>query len=107
MQKLLSAKKITKATFKSFIERNRANLYIDCRSRFDGMTDCVETNRNHGFEPVASDQAASWPEHSLGIAGLWLVGGGRDYFELWNKDGFVGINLYNSCGSQTVAIKEG
>jgi len=37
-------KKITRATLKSFIKKNKCQLYVKVVSSFDGMTDCVQPN---------------------------------------------------------------
>jgi len=34
-------KKITKATLKMFIRKNKDNLFLEVKSDFDGMVDCV------------------------------------------------------------------
>jgi hypothetical protein len=95
--------KITKATFKAFIKKNRARLLIRCKSSFDGMTDGVEQVRNPHFEPIQpSDQIF---ENNLGIMGVWLVGQSRDYFSDLSEPGMTGIHVYNCCGSFDVAVK--
>ncbi len=38
---MATSTKITKATFKAFIKKNIANLYVLQSSTFDGMTDCL------------------------------------------------------------------
>ena len=96
-------KKITKATFKAFIKKNAANLHIAQTSRFDGMTDCVENCNGAALKPAQPADIKA-PENTLGFAGLWLVGGGRDYFSAYEKNGFKGIEVYNSCGSSIVVI---
>lgn len=96
-------KKITKATFKSFIKKNRDSLLIKVKSGYDGTIDGIHHYSEGKFVPVTG-RADS--EHTLGIDGVWLVHGSRDYFSEYNKDGFVGIEVYNCCGSCVVAIKE-
>jgi hypothetical protein len=96
--------KITKATFKSFVKKNRANLLVWNKSSFDGMVDCVMPTEEKGFAPaVAADYVR---ENNLGICGVWLVGGSRDYFTAFEKDGFVGIDVYNCVGHFIIAIKK-
>ena len=74
--------KITKATFKSFVKKNRANLLINVKSSFDGMVDgCV--SHNGGF--TSAVEAEHIHENNLGIQGVWLVGGSRDYFTAFEK----------------------
>jgi hypothetical protein len=99
------AKKITKATFKSFMKKNVGKLFIQEKSRFDGMYDCVMQSGDKTFVPL--QKADSTHENNLGYAGIWLVQGSRDYFrEYYDADGFIGINVYNCCGEFTVAIKD-
>lgn len=103
--KAVKPKKITLATIKSFVEKNRANLLINCISRFDGMTDGVEDCRNKGeFHPIQPAFYGS-ERDNIGIAGAWFVGGSRDYFSLLNKEGYFGYHVYNCCGSFDLAIK--
>ena len=87
--------KITKATFKSFIKKNKKTLQVWIQAEFDGMTDCVQSIRG-SFEPMQDSE--EWPEHNLGIKGIWLVNGGRDYFSKFEENGMVGIKYFNSCG---------
>ena len=93
-------KKITRATFKSFIKKNTGKLFVNVKSRFDGMTDGCESV-NGGFSAaIATDDHA---EHTLGISGLWLVGG-RDWFSSYEDDKFTGIEYSNCCGRGIVAV---
>lgn len=95
--------KITKATFKSFVKKNRSNLVIKCKSSFDGMVDCVMPSENAEFVNVV-DADRSF-DNNLGIQGVWLVGGSRDYFTAYEKNGVKGIEVYNCCGSFVVGVK--
>jgi len=96
-------KKITRATFKSFINKNRENLFLNVTSSFDGMQDCC-TNQNGGFQPAIAKDFCS--ENTFNIDGLWLVGRGDDYFQAWENDVFKGIVYSNCCGRGIVAIKK-
>jgi hypothetical protein len=105
--------KITKATFKSFINRNRERLLIRCESSFDGMTDGVEQARNPQFKPATAQEPrtagfdVTTNENTLGINGVWLVGQSRDYFTPFSENDLTGIHVYNCCGSFDVAVREG
>lgn len=100
---MFEGKKITKATVKSFVRKNIDNLHIKTTRTFDGMVDgCIIVKG--GFEKVST--GAGHEEHTLGVKGVWLVNGSRDYFQAYKKDGFVGIEVYNCCGSFILAIKE-
>lgn len=95
--------KITLATVKRFIKANRAQLQISNRSTFNGMTDGVEACANKGFRPV-QDGPAYMLRNDLGIAGAYFVLGSRDSFTAYDEAGFVGIRVYNCCGSFVLAI---
>jgi len=82
-------KKITKATFKSFIKKNEGKLFIQCVSSFDGIFDGVE-----------------YVHDTLGYNGIWLVGGSRDYFTAFDNGDFTGYEVYNCCGSFIIATQK-
>ena len=94
--------RITKATLKSFIRKNTDRLFIKNLSDFDPMTDCVQAC-DGGFRPVGPAHVVN--SHNLGIAGAWLVGQSRDYFTSYKRDGFEGIEVYNSCGNFIIAVQ--
>ncbi len=96
-------KKITKATFKSFLRKNAGNLFIQCRSSFDGMYDSVMPVENPQFVPAV--QEARFHENNQGIQGVWIVGQSGNSFHKYEKDGYTGIAVYNCCGSFIVATK--
>lgn len=93
--------KITVATVKSFIKKNRANLLINQTSSFDGMTDCVQ-QCSGGFQQARETEHAC--SNNLGIAGVWLVGQGRDYCSAFDAIGVKGFRVSNCCGSFIVAV---
>jgi hypothetical protein len=96
-------KKITVATFKAFVRKNRDKLLIKCMSSFDAMTDGTEYNHGAAYEPVkATDCDAG---HTLGISGVWIVGRSRDYVNAITEPGLVGYEVHNCCGNFAVAIK--
>jgi hypothetical protein len=94
-------KKITRATLKSFINKNRDRLLVRQDSTFDGMDDCIRTVKDRAFQPI---KPADHQKNTLGIQGVWLVGDSRDYFEAFNADGLEGIRTFNCCGSFVVAV---
>ena len=102
MEKLNKVEKITKSTFKGFIKRNK-NILLKIRSNFDAMTDCVEQLDGGFIKPKKAETNIS---HNLGILGLWLVNGGRDYFSKFEDEKFIGIEYYNSCGSGIIVVKK-
>lgn len=99
-------KKITRATFKSFINKHKGHLNILELSRFDGMTDCIENLKGRLPVPVKYET----PDHNyrydttLGIEGVWLVGDSRDYFTAYQDTLYKGIEVSNCCGNFIVAI---
>ena len=98
---MFEGKKITKATFKSFIKKHQDKLMIKVSSKFDGMIDGCE-RLNGGFtKALPADRVF---DNNLGIQGVWLVQGSRDYFSAYSDDNFVGIRVYNCCGDFTIAI---
>lgn len=100
--------KTTRATLKSFVNKNKNNLFIRVDSKFDGMTDAVEMQENRNFRPVTQDSDLSehQQKYTLGINGLWLVGSSRDYFEQYQDEQFTGIECSNACGNWVVAVKK-
>lgn len=109
--------KATLATVKSFVRKHRDNgLMVWSKSRFDGLTDGVESTSELGFTPatartyfdretggfVATDAT---DRNHLGLNGIWLVGESRDMITPISRDGFVGFEVYNCCGCFEVAIK--
>ena len=91
--------KPTLATLKSFIRKNRKNLFVEVQSTFDGMTDCVEHDYNSNFVRATDSNGY---KNNLGINDVWVVGGDR--ISAYNKNGFIGYHIYNCCGSFNLAV---
>ena len=104
MNKLKETKKITMATLKSFAKRNSDKLYVKNLSEFDGMTDCVERVRNQ--EWLKTEIIENTNYYSTGIKGIYTVGSSRDYFRNYEDANYIGIEVYNCCGSAILAIKK-
>jgi hypothetical protein len=102
---MLSGKKITKATFKSFVNKNRNNLLIRVDSKFDGQRDGCESTGEKEYTPIVKS-VRNYPENDLGIGGLWLVNGGGDYFKLLREGNYTIIEVYNCCGTARIAVAE-
>lgn len=100
----LTTKKITRATFKKFVTEADADLYIQVKSAFDGMTDGCETVKGDFIPAVRGTEPINDNPYTLGIKGVWLVGSSRDYFSFFEDSTYVGIRVYNSCGSFIVAV---
>jgi len=96
-------KKITRTTVKTFIKKNQADLYINVKSAFSGMTDGCECV--HGGFKMAYGTLANLDE-TLGVEGAWFVGSSRDYFTAYEDSIFTGIEVYNSCGKFILAVKK-
>ena len=96
-----NTKKITLATFKAFIRKAGDNLHVMRKSTFDGMQDMVVACKTPFAKARIANLATS---NNCGIEGVWVVGGGRNFFEAYNQDGFSGIEVYNCCGSFVVAV---
>jgi hypothetical protein len=95
--------KPTVATLKSFIAKNRSNLFIEQKSHFDGMCDGVVYDVNAGFKPAR--KSASHMKNTLGIEGAWVVGRGRDLISSFEADGFKGYDVCNCTGSFVLAVR--
>jgi len=95
-------RKVTLATIKSFIRKNKGEIFIRKQSRFDGMSDMVERNSDAEFRLAGEGSMLS---HDLGISGAWFVGSSRDSFERISEGNFEGFNVYNCCGEFDIAIK--
>lgn len=98
-------KKITLATFKSWMRKNEGRILINVKSEFDGMIDGCESCRD-GFRALMPATARNSSAHNLGFNRCWLVLGGRDYFERYEDDGLIGIEVSNSCGRFIVAVNK-
>jgi len=97
-------KKITRATFKSFINKNRENLLICEKSSFNGMIDCVDNNPNASF--LEARTAERNLDHNLGVQGIWLVGQSRDWFDKFETEDMIVFSVSNCCGSFEVAVRK-
>lgn len=111
------AKKITRATFASFVKKNRPNLFVFTASKFDAMQDMVDSTSEKGFKAATartfwnSDEQALVPckeddRNHFGLDGVWLVGGSGNWFQAFENEEFKGINVYNCCGEFTIAVKK-
>ena len=98
---MTTTKKITKATFRSFIRKNSDRLFVKERSRFDGMIDCVADVADT-FQPA--ETGCGYDDNTMGIRGVWLVRG-RNWFVPFEENGFSGFTVYNCCGSFIVAVR--
>ncbi len=93
--------KITLSTVKSFVKKNRNQLFINVKSSFDGMVDgCMSEKR--GFEPIVK---YTFEKETMGIKGAWFVGGTKNYFNAYNDEIFSGFEVSNCCGRFILAVK--
>ena len=101
-------KKITLATIKSFIRKNRDNLYFKSRSHFDGMVDMV-TPTNGSWskaEPSRHSKLHHFHKNTLGVEGAWFVLQSNDYFRKIDDGEFEGYEIFNCCGCFNLGIKK-
>jgi len=99
------SKKITRATIKSFIKKNRDNLYIKNQSSFNGMTDGVDPCHDQSISKAGSTDKNN--QYNLGIPGAWFVGSSRDSFYYSEIGSFKGYEVYNCVGTFYLLIKGG
>ena len=100
MQKLKGTRKITLATLKAFAKRNSDALFVKVKSDFDGMTDSVQQVSDDWRKTEITD---SRNYYKTGIQGVYTVGRSRDFFEIYEDDLFIGIEISNSCGTTILA----
>lgn len=98
-------KKITIATVKSFIRKHNAagTLLVRCDSSFDGMTDCVERNRDAAF---FAPQAAREHSSNMGLQGIYFVAQSGNWCSAYDDGTYAGFKVSNCCGSWVVAAKQ-
>ena len=96
-------RKPTRATLKSFINKNRESILVKVASSFNGMTDGVEDTGSSEFSKAHDTERNA--KHTLGITGVWLVLGGRDFITPLQQDGYTGYTVTNCCGKFSVAVK--
>ena len=101
----IKPKKITRATIKSFIKKNRDNLYIKTESSFNGMTDGVDPCHDQSITKAGNTDKNN--KYNLGIPGAWFVGSSRDYFNAAEIGPFKGYEIYNCCGQFYLLTKTG
>jgi len=96
-------KKITLTTIKSFIKKNKDQLFIEKKNEFDGMVDGIMPTEG-GFKKAF--ESKTYSEYNLGLAGAWFVRNSRDYFTPFEDDQFKGFKVSNCCGSFILAVKK-
>ena len=97
-------KKITMATVKSFICKNFNELYIQEKSKFDGMIDGTSNCKNTTFVKVQAPDEGYTHDNHKGVHGAWFVGGSRDHLSHYETETMIGIDVYNCCGHFILAI---
>lgn len=96
--------KTTLATLKSFVRKNKDRLMIKCRGSFDSMTDGIEFNPFAQFRKA--EPTTDCENHTLGIRGVWIVGGSRNSIEPYDDGKFSGLKVANCCAYFTVAVQK-
>ena len=102
MKKAQGSTKITLATVKSFINKNKGHLLIKVKSKFDGMVDGVRDLEDLGFQRALPDDLHT--SHTLGIRGAWFVKDSRDHLTAYEDSNIKGFSIYNCCGSFILGI---
>lgn len=97
-------KRITLATVKSFIKKNEGKLFVNPKSHFDGMVDCVMPNENSGFKPAQPSYTPR--ENNFNMQGVWFVFGGGDSYTPYDDGKFQGFDVYNCCGNFIIAVEK-
>lgn len=97
---VMTTKRITIATVKSFIRRNEGNLFQQGISGFNGMTDMVEQIEDVLAPAIPTESNV---KYSLGILGAHFVGRSRDHFSPFESGAYVGYQVSNACGSFVIA----
>lgn len=108
-------KKITIATVKAFIRKNREKLLIKVTSRFDSMVDGVRSTDKEQFTPALDAEyydretgemvkVPSEDRSTAGIHGVWFVCGGGDWCQAFETETHIGYEVSNCCGSWSVAV---
>ena len=95
--------KVTMATVKAFVRKNKGRIYVRNLSDFNAMTDCVERSADREFYLAEVEEDSM---HTLGVKGAWFVLSSRDRMMPIESDEFVGFHVYNSCGSFDLAVKK-
>lgn len=97
-------KKITLRSLKKLAKQE--NLFLNVKSAFSGMTDMCEY-KNDGFQNVIYNDTKKGTylnDVTLGIEGVWSLSGSQLY-ESYEDESYVGIEVYNSCGTFILAQK--
>lgn len=106
----METKRITLATIKSFIKKNREKLFLQIISSFDGNVDGQVHPKNPAFTKAEYDATESknpeYHDRTQRIKGAWFVGESRDYFQAFENDQFTGYRISNNCGAFILAIKK-
>ena len=109
----MTVKKITIATVKSFIRRNRSTLLVRVKSAFDGRQDGVRDHAASAYAPAACCEtychetgryvpASADSRDTMGIMGVWFTG--RDSCRPIETETVRGYEVYNCCGTWSVAV---
>lgn len=98
---------ITLATIKSFIKRNSKNLFIKNVRVHNSMVDGCESVNSDFIKVDVDLLRLAKKESDLGVPGADFAmykGRGGDLFSVYDKDGFVGYEVYNCVGTFIIAV---
>lgn len=98
---------VNKNTLKAFIRKNRYQLYISTRSKFNGMVDGCEPCTDKSFR-VAKETTRDL-RYTLGIEDAYFTnstGSARDFITKYEDNDYIGYNVSNCCGYFILTIKK-
>lgn len=102
-------KKITLATLKKFIRDNENKLLIMELSKFDGQVDSITFCYDPRWEPAYIDkellERKSTVNNTLGINGVWITKGSKNYYYPYQDAFYTGIKVSNCTGSFILAVE--
>lgn len=97
------SKRITKATFKSFVKKNIHNLWLEQAYSFDAQIDGIRQCDKSFKRVIIDPNDLSKP--NLGVPGIWITDSGNLFTE-YQSESFCGIEVYNCCGCFVIAIEK-
>ena len=97
-------KRITLATVKSFINKNEGKLFVNPKSRFDGMVDMVTPNEGSKFNPAEPSYTPH--KNNFNMRGVWFVFDGGDSYTAYDDGKYQGFDVYNCCGNFIIAVEK-
>jgi len=100
-------KRITRATLKSFIDKNKGRLYINVNSVFDNAHKKNEMEASPEGWVLAIETPCN-EDTTFGIEHVHIVRGctGGNNFYYFDNGVYQGIGYRNCCGNGIIAVKK-